>query len=71
VNICVIPWPFFKLNHKCTKSTKFFPWCTLRLDGYLRPITVKEKSPLSKLSKEDLQTVKKSLTLLNKVFAKV
>jgi len=40
-------------------------------DDSLIKITVKEKSPLSKLSKEDLQTVKKSITLLNRIFAKV
>jgi transcriptional regulator with XRE-family HTH domain len=40
-------------------------------DDSLIKITVKEKSPLSKLSKEDLQTVKKSLTLLNRIFVKI
>jgi hypothetical protein len=35
VNICVIPWPFYKLNHKGTESTKAFPSRALRLGGFV------------------------------------
>ena len=34
-------------------------------------ITVKEKSPLSKFSSQDLQLIKKALRLLNRTFSKV
>ena len=34
-------------------------------------ILIKDKSPLSKLSSQDIQTIKHALRLLNRVFAKV
>jgi hypothetical protein len=34
-------------------------------------ILIKEKSPLSKLSSQDIQNIKHALRLLNRVFAKV
>jgi hypothetical protein len=34
-------------------------------------ITVKEKSPLSKFSSQDLQIIKKALRILNRTFSKV
>lgn len=37
----------------------------------VQKIIVKEKSPLSKLSPQDLQLIKKVLQLLNKTFSKV
>jgi len=34
-------------------------------------ITVKEKSPLSRLSSQDIQLIKKAFRLLNRTFSKV
>lgn len=37
----------------------------------MRKITVKEKSPLSKFSSQDLRIIKKAIRLLNRTFSKV
>ena len=37
----------------------------------VQKITVKEKSPLSKFSPQDLQLIKKALRILNRTFSKV
>ncbi len=34
-------------------------------------VVIKEKSPLSKLSSQEVQTIKKALSLLNRVFSKL